>query len=192
LGGSHPFFVQIAGYYLVEGKIRSIAPDALQGFVTTNFAQQADPHYNYLWSHCSENEKITLLTILALNRQKPSKKTIPNIENITRLHARAQLDVLALGKRGLLGEKDGAYSLFASSFERWISREITAPAGEEETQSSVDSWLAEGGRDKLVPVRGVLPRFKKKYWHLVGDLAKEMSLEVVAAGALELAKLLIV
>jgi len=190
LGGGHPFFVQMAGHYLMEGKMHSLPQDALEEFVMVNFDEQADPHYSYLWAHCSESEKITLLAILALNRQKPSKKSTPNLENLSRLHPRAHLDVVWLSRRGLLEERDGVYALFSPSFERWVSREITAPPGAEEAESSVEEWLREGGRESLEEVKGVLPRFRKKYWPVVGDLLREISFEFAAASALELVKFL--
>jgi len=38
----------------------------------------------------------------------------------------------------------------------------------------------------LGPVSSVLPKFKKKYWPIVGTILKEMSFEVMGAAALEL------
>jgi len=67
------------------------------------------------------------LTILALGRQNPSKKTMPTLENIARVRVRAQQDIPTLVKRGLLTENDSTYALFSPNFARWLSREITAP-----------------------------------------------------------------
>ena len=75
LGGGYPQFLQTAGYYLLEGRSQGLTGDELEENVTGNFYQQADPHYSYMWSHCTESEKITLLIILNLAQQKPSKKT---------------------------------------------------------------------------------------------------------------------
>jgi len=133
------------------------------------------------------NAKITLLAILALSRQKPSKRTTPNLNNLSRLHPRAHLDVVSLGRRGLLEERDGVYRLFSPSFVRWVGREIAAPAGEEEGENSVEAWLREGGRESLEQVKGVLPRFRKKYWPVVGALLRELSMEFAAATVSELA-----
>jgi len=191
LGGGHPFLVQMAGYYLLEGKTQGVTEDALTKYTTANFDQQADAHYTYLWSHCSESEKITLLTILTLGLQKPSKKTIPDRENLSRLRPRAPQDVVSLGKRGLLEEQDGVFSLFSPSFARWIRQEIASVPGEEESQQSADEWLKSGGQKSLKEAKGVLPKFKKKYWPILGDIAKELSFEFAAAGALELIKVLI-
>jgi hypothetical protein len=191
-GGGHPLFLQMAGYYLVERKTQGLVSPSLLERVIADVDQQADPHYTYLWSHTPESEKITLLTILALGRQKPSKKTLPVLENLTRLRPRAQQDIPSLIKRGLLAENEGTYALFSPSFARWISREITAPAEEAEKTPSVEAWLKEGGHERLQPIKGVLPTFKKKYWPLVTTILHEFSFEFAAGGALELAKLLIV
>jgi hypothetical protein len=186
LGGGHPFFVQIAGYYIVDGKIQGLRDEPLVAYVAAEFDQQADPHFEYYWSHCSESEKITLLAILALSQQKPAKKTIPTLENLIQLHSRARLDIPPLQRRGLVVEADGKYSLLSQGLERWIAREITSAPEEQETQASVEQWLAGGGRENLQPVKGVLPTFKKKYWPVVGNILKEMSFEVMGAAAFEL------
>ena len=186
LAGGHPFFVQMAGYYLFEGKTQGLSADGLLAQVSTNFDQQADAHYDYYWSHCSESEKITLLVILSLGMQKPSKKTLPNLENLGRLHARAHLDAPLLFRRGLVVEADGVYKLLSKSLERWIAREITSTPDEQESQASVEEWLASGGRDNLVPMKGVLPKFKKKYWPVLGNILKEMSFEVISTAAFQL------
>jgi AAA+ ATPase superfamily predicted ATPase len=190
LGGGYPFFVQMAGYCSVEGKLQGLSGEALEKFVANNYDQQADAHYSYLWSHCSESEKITLLTILTLGLQKPSKKTIPNLENLTRLRARTPQDLVALGKRGMVEERDSVYALFSASLVRWLQCELVAPPGEEENQQNAEEWLSSGGRDNLKETKGILPKFKKKYWPLLAEVTKELSFEFAAAGALELIKIL--
>jgi hypothetical protein len=190
LGGGYPFFVQMAGHYLLEGRERGMKGDPLLKFATENFDMQADSHYAYLWSHCTESEKITLITIQALGLQKSSKKTVPSLENLARLRARAPQDLAALAKRGLVVERDASYSLFSASLGRWIKQEILAVPGEEESQASAEEWVRSGGHKELKPSAASMTKFKRKYWGLLGDLAKELSLEVAATGAMELIKLM--
>jgi hypothetical protein len=178
--------MQIAGFYLFEEKTLNPGSDLLLERVISNFDQQAAPHFSYLWSHCSESEKITLLATMALNRQKPKKKTLPNLDNLVKHHPLAHLDLSSLSMRGLMIESSGLYSLFSPRFEYWISREVVAVPGKEETPKSVDNWLKSGGREELEPVRGFLPKFKKKYWPVVGVLMKEMSFEVAGAAMFEI------
>jgi hypothetical protein len=103
LGGGYPFFVQAAGHYLVEAKLQGLDDEALERFVTDNFDHQADPHYLYMWSHCSESEKITLLVLLTLGLQKASKQTIPNLENLTKL--RQEGDPGCARRRGIQNQR---------------------------------------------------------------------------------------
>ena len=180
LAGGHPFFIQMAGYYLFEGKAQGLRDEALKSSLADAFAQQADSHFSYLWSHSSESERITLLTTMGLAHQKPSHKTLPSLENLSRIYRRAALDVSTLTKRGLLVQTDSSYGLFSPSFDHWVGREIAAGPQEQETPTSVETWLSEGGRESLQPVRGFLPRFKRKYWPVMGEVLKEISFEFVA------------
>ena len=188
LAGGNPFFVQIAGYYLVEAQDKGLPPEDVQRQMAAQFEQQAEPHFSYMWSHCSESEKITLLLAISLNRQKPGKKTLPNLENLAKIHPRARLDVPGLVKRGLLYEDQTTpecYRLLSESLERWINREIAAGEESEETPTSVESWLKAGGKEVVEPVKGALPRFKKKYWPIISTVLQEMSFELAGAATFE-------
>jgi len=183
LGGGYPFFTQMAGHYLFEAKKKGLQDDALLQDVYENFDAQSDSHFSYMWSRSSESEKITLLAVISLNRQKPSKNTIPYLENLAKIHSRAHLDVPEMVKRGLLLENriKSTFSLLSPSLERWIAREISAVPGEEESQASVQGWLKSGGREELETTSKFLRRFKKKYWPIVGGLAVDLSLELLGA-----------
>ena len=185
LGGGQPFFLQIAGHYLVDAKSQGLRARPLFERAIADFDQQADPHYSYLWSHCTESEKITLLGILALNQEK-GKKGATHAERLQKMNSRAHLDVVALGKRGLVVEAEGKFALFSPSLERWILREIMTAPGEEESPASVDEWLHKGGRDKVAPVKGNLPKFKKKYWPIVSNILTEVSFEVIGSTVFDL------
>ena len=182
LGGGYPFFIQMAGHYLVEAKRKGLVNDAFLQDVVANFDAQSDSHFTYMWSRSSESEKITLLAVISLNRQKPSRSTVPNLENLAKIHSRAHLDVPELVKRGLILENrtEGTFRLLSPSLERWIAREIYAVPGEEESQTSVQEWLKSGGRDELEATSNFLRKFKKKYWPIVGGLAVDLSMELIS------------
>ena len=183
LGGGYPFFTQMAGHYLVEAKWKGLEDSALLQDVVANFDAQSDSHFTYMWSHSSESEKITLLAVISLNRQKPSKNTIPNLENLAKVHKRAHLDVPELAKRGLLLENrtEETFQLLSPSLERWIVREISAAPGEEESQASVQEWLKSGGQEELETTSNFLRKFKKKYWPIVGGMAVDLSMELIGS-----------
>jgi AAA+ ATPase superfamily predicted ATPase len=191
LGGGYPQFLQTAGYYLLEGKLQGLTGNALETSVTGNFDQQVDPHYNYLWSHCSESEKITLLTLLTLARQKPTKKTSPDLENLSRIRVRIPQDLTTLVKRGLVLKIENSYFIFSTSFERWLGKEILATSGDEESHNTVERWLKSNNREYMNEVGKVLPFVKKKYWNLVLELFKDITLESVAVAIIETIKTLI-
>jgi serine/threonine protein kinase len=176
-GGGYPIFTQMAGHYLMEGKAQGLTGESLIKFASSSFDQQAEAHYAYLWSHCTENEKITLLIVLPLAREERSKKTILNMENISKLRARAPQDVISLGKRGLISEAGGTFQIFSQSLKRWIQKEISVVPGEEESQKTIEEWLVTGGQKETKKAYTILPRFKKKYWTLLEIFFKEVTLE---------------
>jgi len=187
LGGGHPFLVQIAGYYLVEGMQAGKEGTDLHQYIIAQFDLQATPHFQYYWSKCTESEKVNLLAVISLNRQKPSQKTLPTLENLTRIQTRAPLDVPELIGRGLLVMDDRAYyHLLSPSLEQWILREISAVPGSEENQASVESWIKAGGREHLESVENILPKFKKQYWPMITAVMHDISLNVVGSAAFEL------
>ncbi len=190
LGGGYPQFLQTAGYYLLEGKLQGLTGNVLEKYVAGNFDQQADSHYSYMWLHCSESEKITLLSIMTLNQKEYSGKTKPTLDNLSRLRARIPQDLSTLGKRGLIYEIDDLYHVFSPSFERWICNEIQAIPGEEESQGTVEQWLKSNGREHLKDVGKVLPHVKKKYWPIMSEFLVHFSIELAVVAVVEIIKYL--
>ncbi|MBW6471886.1 MAG: hypothetical protein K0B14_02075 [Anaerolineaceae bacterium] len=188
LGRGYPFFTQMAANYMFEGKTAGLEGKPLLQVVIRNFDAQSDPHYQYMWTHTSESQKITLLTVMALNRQKPSSKMQPILENIAVHYSRAHLDVPELVKHGLLIEnrQSGTYNILSPSLERWIAQEILVAPGEEESQATVNEWLKSGGKENLEPVIGFMPKFKKKYWPVIANFSKEISMELIGGIAFEI------
>lgn len=177
--GGYPIFIQMAGHYLMEGKSQGFVDEALTQFTASNFAQQAEAHYSYLWSRCSENEKIALMILLTLAKEKQTKKTIASLDNLSKLRARIPQDLVALGKRGLITEVNGIFQIFSPSFLTWIQSEIIAAPEEEESQKTADEWLSSGGQKDVKEARAVLPRIKKKYWPIMEVFFKEFALNAV-------------
>ncbi|OGN93194.1 MAG: hypothetical protein A2Z71_01855 [Chloroflexi bacterium RBG_13_50_21] len=198
LGGGHPLFTQVAGYYLFDGiqqgkrseaSGQGITADKLEKWVTTQFEGQVGPHFSYLWAHCSESEKITLLTTIMLCRSKPPKKEIPFMERLVKLYPRAAMDSDHLIKRGLLREQNGdsgCYALLSSSLEGWITRELAAGPDEQASQVSVSDWLQSGRISLEEPEKNLMAKVKKQYWPLLGTILKEMSFELAGNLTFEL------
>ena len=64
-------------------------------------------------------------------------------------------------------------------------RDIVAVPGDEESQGSVDEWIRADGGESEESMRGVLPKFKKKYWPVVSTVLREMSFELAGAAAFQ-------
>ena len=188
LGGGYPFFVQMAGYYLFEGKTQGLESDGLREYVVTSFDQQAEGHFSYLWTHCSDSERIALLILLTFSLRSASHKTVPNLENLARIRPRAYKDMASLTKRGIVDETGGNYKLFSSSFAGWIRQEIQAATEVGQEPIKVEEWVRSKSSEKLGNLDRVLPHFKKKYWEMISELAKDFSVNMAAAGAFELIK----
>jgi len=185
LGGGYPFFTQMAAFYVYEARSAGLIGSDLVARVCSQFDAQAEAHFTYMWSHTNESEKITLLSDMALSRQKPTPKTVPTLENLAAVHRRAHLDVPELVKRGLLIENKltGSFELLSASFERWIAHELLASPGDEDGQATVGEWLESGGKDKFDPTSNFLPKFKKKYWPMLSKFAKDISIELIGSFA---------
>jgi len=189
LGGGHPLFTQVAGYYLFDGLQQGLPSDKLEKWVTAQFEQQAAPHFSYLWGRCTESEKITLISTIMLCRTKPGKKDPPFMERLVKLYPRAAMDAEHLIKRGLLREQNcdsGCYALLSSSLEGWILREMAAGPDEEASQVSVTEWLQSGRMTLDEPEKGLMTKVKKQYWPLVATILKEVSFELAGNLTFEL------
>ncbi len=189
LGGGHPLFTQVGGYYLFDGLQQGLPPEKLEKWVTAQFEQQAAPHFSYLWGRCTESEKITLISTIMLCRSKPGKKDIPFMERLVKLYPRAAMDAEHLIKRGLLREQNGdsgCYALLSSSLEGWILREMAAGPDEEASQVSVTEWLQTGRMTLDESEKGMMTKVKKQYWPLVATILKEVSFELAGNLTFEL------
>ncbi|MBC7811010.1 MAG: protein kinase [Burkholderiales bacterium] len=64
LAGTHPLFIQIAGYHLFEA-LENAGGEALDvEAITLRFQEESHPHYAYAWSQLDEIEQSTLLGVL--------------------------------------------------------------------------------------------------------------------------------
>ncbi|MDO9546301.1 MAG: AAA-like domain-containing protein, partial [Pelolinea sp.] len=189
VGGGYPFFVQMIGHYLTAGKEAGKKGNALLDYATLEFNQQAEPHFNYLWTHSSESEKTTLVTVMALesqNREAGDKKQGITADQISAIYPRSPRDIINLIKRGSLIERDEDISLFSTSYAGWIGVELTAAPGEEESDASVDAWIHSSEDGELLQTKDVLTKTKKKYWPVVGKVLKEFSVELIGNIAVEM------
>jgi hypothetical protein len=175
LGGRHPFFLQMAGYYLFEGKCSGLEGKPLYDYLIKNFDQQADPHFNYLWNQCTESQKITLLTILILNQKRTSQQEMVTLDKIVKVYSRAQVEMEALIRRGMLMETGSHYSILSPRLAAWISKEIQAIPGEKDETPNLNEWV---NKKEIGDSKEFLGKFKRKYWPLILVCTQELALGV--------------
>jgi len=184
LGGGYPFFTQIAANYVFEAKNRAETGLDLIDSVTRSFADQVDAHFQYMWSRSSESEKITLVAAMEANQDAENDNHPPTLEKLANLHSRAHLDVPELVKRGLLVEDQAhnSYQLLSPSLEKWILKEIQAPASDQASKAAISEWLSAGGGGQSLSLEGLLGSFKDKYWSIVAGLPEDIAHKLTIRG----------
>ena len=73
LAGRHPFFLQIAGYYLYAARQDGSASSSVPEHVKRRFETEAEDHFRYWWQQLSFLEQTALLQI---NHEPPSPKVL--------------------------------------------------------------------------------------------------------------------
>jgi serine/threonine protein kinase len=120
LAGPHPFFLQIAGYYLHLELEERQATSGIQGRVRHRFKAEAEDHYRYLWSQLAGDEQEALLNPEAAGS-----------------HVRHRLQSKAL----LRQSADGRPAAFSRAFGDFLQRSTAHHAerrrGERSSQSSL-------------------------------------------------------
>ena len=190
IAGGHPIFLQMAGYYFYEGGQMGLSGDDLVDHVKTSFLDQAEPHFMYQWDHLSSSERISILTLLALDHEGNGTPTVEEMKN-----AYQQADYLLpdLIKRGLVLEMDKKIKLFSSLFSDWLLMEISSGSDEDPDDESIADWAEKtSALDKTAwdKMKKALPRFKKSYWTLLGDFTIEVGTKVATEFMLKMAGLL--
>lgn len=99
LGGGHPYFLQMAGYYWFEARENGLEEQQLFDEVRKNCCQQSIPHFKALWSASSSQEKDLLIEIA--RSEMDGFSTQPDLEDANKLSALKNLK-----RRGLISKKD--------------------------------------------------------------------------------------
>ena len=173
LAGCHPYFLQIAGFFLFDACTRGeyAKPENMERrrkYVEERFEENAVPNFVYYWGHSENDEKITLAA-LALQSKRYPDRTI-GTDDLKRLYTQAELALSPLVKRSLVIERGEGYRIFSPVFRKWIIGELTDISVEGEM--TLEQWL-EDYEKKLVEriyerTREVISRVNPKYWEIVG------------------------
>jgi hypothetical protein len=127
LTGSHPYFLQLLGFRLVEGCVAS-GEGAVRSDLVDKAADEVtdhgEIHLRYLWESAGSQGQIVLRTLAqaegGLRRGELESRSGLDKSDVTRALQR-------LSALELLAERNGRHLLRIGLVGRWISRQLTAP-----------------------------------------------------------------
>lgn len=172
IAGYHPYFLQVACYFLFEGYSINLAPDERIKFLNKGFREEASPHLDNYWHNSYDNEKIVLAALALMQHQnrKIGGHTF-NLKQLQDLYARSEQTLSHLEKRGLVVNEMDTYMLLNSSFAEWIFGEITDTMHDNQ---SYEDWLKsnkstmERLSSKVInELSEILPKISSNYRELI-------------------------
>jgi hypothetical protein len=171
LAGYHPYFLQVACYFLFEAYSQNIPTEERLPFLNKLFREEAHPHFDDYW-RCSNNmEKIVLTTLALLKQQGKAGEHAFSLKQLQTIYTRSTQILSNLEKRGFVVAETNSYSLFNTSFGEWICNEITDTMNDHQ---SYEEWLQSNKALTERLSRGVknelgviLPRINAQYRELI-------------------------
>ena len=128
LAGPHPYFLQMAFWFLFDSYQRGLDRAELREFAESEFLRQAGPQFETYWQ-VSDDENQRLLALLALlDSAQHGQGRLWSADELQTWHNRASSRLNVLTRRGIVTRIDDAYALFSTAFSRWIVEEITTPS----------------------------------------------------------------
>ncbi|UCD99378.1 MAG: TIR domain-containing protein [Chloroflexota bacterium] len=137
LGGGHPYFLQMAGYYWFYGREEGLEGQGLIDYMQRNYFQQSKPHLTDLWLLSTHQEQALLKTVASQGKGDPSYTT-----NLAGMLEDNQFKAASdrLVKRGLLQIGGGELYINLPCLEKFLSEEVQLEPGPDHRQS-MDSDL---------------------------------------------------
>jgi AAA+ ATPase superfamily predicted ATPase len=165
IAGYHPYFLQVACYFLFNAYSEKLNPSERITFLEKEFRKQAEIQLSDYWRTSVEQEKIVLTAMALLEQQqrKVGGHTF-SMGQLQDLYTRSPQTLVRLEKRGLLTSESGAYSLLNSTFGKWIRDEITNTVSD---QQSYDDWLISN--------KSVVERLSAKARNELGDILPQIA-----------------
>ena len=108
LGGGHPFFLQVAGYWALELQETKNAPLESEDIRILNQSVrgQIESHFTYYWNHLHKRERYVLATLPFAQEEE-----------------RFREELEALVSLCLIVEKDSGYQYFSPLFRKFVRRQ---------------------------------------------------------------------
>lgn len=177
IAGPHPYFLQMACFFLYEAYRRKSDAQLRRRFLNAEFREKAAPMFSDYWRHSSTDQRV-LLTVMALQHLKRGGGISggDTLEQLKRFYVGAERTSLALEKRGLvLAEMDQTtrYRPFSLIFCDWVADELVARTGDEAVWIEWQAMQADRLNKLSVEVRqrvlGLLPYLNSTHAGSIGD-----------------------
>lgn len=98
MAGTHPFFLQVAGFHLYEACQKGATADLEQ--VARRFKAEAEDHYRYLWDQLADDEQLVL----------------------KKLGSAKMDEVKRLAMKALVRQEEGQFKPFSQTFAKFLAR----------------------------------------------------------------------
>jgi len=113
LGGGHPFFLQVAGYWALE--LQEIKEAPLESRDTALLEQsirgQVESHFEYYWSHLSSTERFVLAALPLAQQEARYREEIELVESMCLIFRSSD-------------QLDGKYRYFSPLFQDFVRRQL--------------------------------------------------------------------
>lgn len=171
LAGNHPYFLQMACFYLFEAYTKSFNALDRTALLNRSFPQEAASQLGDYWYASNDQEKIVLTALALLEKQGKVGERTFHVGKLQALYTRSDQTLGLLEKRGLLVITPGGYTLVNETLGEWIRLELTDTMHD---QQHYDAWLrSNAGIIQKIPrtakkeITDILPRISSRYRDLI-------------------------
>lgn len=189
LAGTHPYFLQVACYFLYEAYRQSLS--ASERVISTRkmFTNEAAAHFQNYWDDAEAHEKIVLIALALIEQQTKTDNRNHSLLRLQNIYGNADQILAHLSKRSLLVDDNQKITLINQAFADWVVREIADTTCDLDRYSE---WLNENrgaieqlGREGQKQMAEILPKIGARYRELIIGWALETKNLSVVSGLLK-------
>ncbi len=173
VAGRHPFFTQMAAFYLFDGYQKRLDSPGRLRHAQEHLREEAEGHFEYYWRHSDDEGRIVLTVLALLEREGRAGGRKFSVGRLEALYSRSTAALRELEQRSLLLADGDRYQLFSSVFAGWVAEEITDVMSEQQSYAdwlnANQSALTRLSQNVKSEAGAILPKIKESYRTLVVD-----------------------
>jgi hypothetical protein len=120
LSGFHPFFLQMACWYLFGAHLEGLSLQERQSFLRLRMVEQVSSHFDYYWQQSDEQEKDALLALALSTKSFQINQFGLRINELKNQYGISEKPIKSLEKRNLIREQKGKIMFFSPLLVDWI------------------------------------------------------------------------